>query len=180
MMLGFSGTLVAVAGAGGIDGYILMMLVFSWTLVVFAVAFALWAIYGAIRALTSLKRRAALIATSVISATIVLIYFLVLALLQPISFFVPLSPTIEAGKRLSFGLLVHQNSWAGDVHFSLAPGAPSGARIDEKRKIFSWTPPLDQPAGKYDVTVSASAAGQRASQATFVITVTRPTLPGDK
>jgi hypothetical protein len=75
-MLGFCGTLVAVAGEGGIDGYILMMLAIPCILV----AFALAVIYGLIRALTSLKRRAALIATSVISATIVLIYFLVLAL----------------------------------------------------------------------------------------------------
>jgi hypothetical protein len=172
MMLGFSGTLVAVAGPdGGVAGFILMMLGFSCTLV----AFALGAIYGAIRALTSLKRRAALIATSVISATIVLFYFLVLAL-QPLSF-VPQSPTIEAGKPLRFWLLVYQNSWAGDLHFSLAPGAPSGMRIDPQRREFYWTPPLDQPAGEYDVTVLASADRQRAGQTTFAITVTRPSPP---
>jgi hypothetical protein len=70
---------------------------------------------------------------------------------------------------------VGANSWAGKLHFSLAPGVPSGARIDPQSGRFSWTPPLEQPAGKYDVTVSVSADGQRAGQTTFAITVTRPT-----
>ena len=176
MMLGFSCTLVAVAGGPGdsVAGVILMILVLPCALV----ALALGAIYGAIRAFTSLKGWAALIATSVISATIVLIYFLILAI-QPITI-EPYSPTIKAGKPLSFRLVVYQNSWAGELHLSLAPGALPGATIDPNSGEFSWTPPLDQPAGKYDVTVLASADRQRAGQTTFVITVTRPTLPGDK
>jgi hypothetical protein len=80
MMLGFPGTLVAVAGEGPFDSFMLMMVLISLVLPCILFAFALWAIYGAIRAFTSLKRRAALIATSVIGATIVLIVFLLTAL----------------------------------------------------------------------------------------------------
>ncbi len=138
------------------------------------VGFALGAIYGAIRTLTSLERRTILIALSVLSATLLLVSFLFDALL-PISLLSLAPQPIEAGKPLSHGMGVGANPWTGDLHFSLAPGAPSGARISPQSGVFSWTPPLEQPAGKYAVTVVVSADGQRSGRTTFVITVTRPT-----
>ena len=138
-------------------------------------------IYAAIRTLTSLKRRTALIAVSVLGAT----YFLVLVLfvaLRPVSVERIWSPQpIEAGKPLSLtSRVIEANDWARNFHFGLAPGAPPGAKIDPldpREGRFSWTPPLEQPAGKYDVTVLVSADGQRSGQTTFAIMVTRPTPP---
>ena len=64
--------------------------------------------------------------------------------------------TVEAGKPLAVAVSVREpQQWEGNLRFRLEPGGPSGASIDPQSGKFSWTPPLDQAAGKYDVTVSA-------------------------
>ena len=42
--------------------------------------------------------------------------------------------------------------WKGNVLYSLVSNAPLGASIDETTGEFSWIPPSDQAAGRYDVT----------------------------
>ena len=64
--------------------------------------------------------------------------------------------------------------WKGNVLYSLVSNAPLGASIDETTGEFSWIPPSDQAAGRYDVTVSAQSLDGQTAQMTFVVTVTRP------
>ena len=63
------------------------------------------------------------------------------------------------------------------------PTRRPGASIDPQTGEFSWTPPPDQAAGKYDVTVSVQGLDGQTVQTTLVVTVirpiaARPTLPG--
>ena len=97
----------------------------------------------------------------------------------------PVPPqTIEVGKRLAVVVSVQDaERWWGKLRFSLAPNAPPGASIDPQTGEFSWAPPLDQAAGKYDVTVSVQGLDDQTVQTTLVVTVirpiaARPTLPG--
>jgi formylglycine-generating enzyme required for sulfatase activity len=88
----------------------------------------------------------------------------------------PIPPqTIEAGKPLTVVVSVEgAHWWQGKLRFSLAPDAPPGASIDPQSGEFSWTPPPDQAAGKYDLTVLAQGPDGQAAQTTFVVTVTTP------
>ena len=45
------------------------------------------------------------------------------------------------------------------IHFSLGAAAPAGAAIDGVNGHFTWTLPLDLPAGTYDITVIATDDG---------------------
>ena len=85
----------------------------------------------------------------------------------------PIPPqTIEAGKQLSVVVAVEDPQQAKDIRYSLTPGDALGATIDPQSGEFSWTPPRDQTAGRYDVAVSAQGSrGQR--QTTFLVTVTK-------
>jgi formylglycine-generating enzyme required for sulfatase activity len=88
----------------------------------------------------------------------------------------PISPrTIEAGKPMTVAVSVEDaQRWKGNVLYSLVSNAPLGASIDETTGEFSWIPPSDQAAGRYDVTVSAQSLDGQTAQMTFVVTVTRP------
>jgi formylglycine-generating enzyme required for sulfatase activity len=57
------------------------------------------------------------------------------------------------------------------VRFSLRANAPPEASIDAATGEFSWTPPPDQAAGKYDLTLSAQGPDGQTAQTTFVVTV---------
>ena len=61
------------------------------------------------------------------------------------------------------------------MRYSLGGQPPPGASIDPQSGEFSWTPPPDQAAGKYNVTVSAQGPEQQTTQTSFTVTVTRPT-----
>ena len=94
----------------------------------------------------------------------------------------PVAPqTIEVGKPLNALVTVENfDAWKGKVHYSLGSQPPPRASIDPQSGEFSWTPPLDQAAGRYDVTVSAQGPDGQTAQTTFVVTLTRPTLPVNK
>jgi formylglycine-generating enzyme required for sulfatase activity len=83
--------------------------------------------------------------------------------------------TIEVGKPLSVAVAVEDaQRWQGKLRYSLASNALPGARIDPQSGEFFWTPPLDQAAGRYDVTVLAQGPDGQTAQTTLVVTVTRP------
>ncbi|HTI70104.1 MAG TPA: lamin tail domain-containing protein [Candidatus Limnocylindria bacterium] len=58
------------------------------------------------------------------------------------------------------------------IHYSLDPGAPAGASIDDAG-IFSWTPAESQGPGVYPITIRATDDGQPAlsDAVTFTLTV---------
>jgi hypothetical protein len=91
----------------------------------------------------------------------------------PVLEIVPVRPRpVEAGKPLKLPVTVkNADAWQGQVRFALGPHCPEGAAIDAKTGEFSWTPPPDQAAGNYDVTVSAQGPEGQAAQAMFSVTV---------
>ena len=88
----------------------------------------------------------------------------------------PVHPqTIESGKPLAVAVSSENPAaWKGKLRYTLASNASRGARIDPQSGEFSWTPPLGQAAGKYDVTVSVQAADGQTAQTTFIVTVIAP------
>lgn len=64
------------------------------------------------------------------------------------------------------------------ITYSLAEGAPAGARIDSATGTFSWTPPTTQGLGSYPITIIATDNGTPALSAsrTFTVIVT-PEVP---
>jgi formylglycine-generating enzyme required for sulfatase activity len=97
----------------------------------------------------------------------------------------PISPqTVEAGKPLSVTATVENSAaWQRKLRYSLGPKSPAGATINAQTGEMTWTPPSDQPARQYDVTVSVQVPDGQTAQTTLVVTVTRPipapaTLPG--
>ena len=64
--------------------------------------------------------------------------------------------------------------WQGKVRFSLDANAPPGANIDRQTGLFLWTPPLAEPAGQQEISVSATGREGQTTQTSFIITVTRP------
>ena len=83
--------------------------------------------------------------------------------------FQPISPqTVEAGKPLSVAATV-ENSAAceGKLRYSLGPQSPVGATINAETGELVWTPPSDQAAGKYDVTVSVQGPDGQTAQTTL-------------
>ena len=70
----------------------------------------------------------------------------------------------------------YREGQAGDVTFSLDPGAPDGAHIDPVTGKFSWTPAEHQGPRDYRVTVRARNSGQLKLEAieTFTISVLDP------
>jgi formylglycine-generating enzyme required for sulfatase activity len=97
----------------------------------------------------------------------------------------PVPPqTIEVGKPLSVAVSPESPAqWQGKVRFSLGADAPPGAKIDPQTGAFAWTPPLAEPAGQQEISVSATGPDGQTAQTSFIVTVTRPTpapvkLPG--
>ena len=85
--------------------------------------------------------------------------------------------TVEAGKELSVVVSpANPVPGQGKVWFSLGPNAPPGANIDRQTGVFTWTPPLAEPAAQREISVSViSREGQKGqtAQTSFIITVTR-------
>ena len=83
--------------------------------------------------------------------------------------------TVRAGNPLHVMATVENAAaWQGKLRYSLGPQCPAAATINAETGELAWTPPLDQAAGKYDVTVSAQGLDGQTGQTTFVVTVTRP------
>ena len=83
--------------------------------------------------------------------------------------------TLEAGKPLQLAVtLENPDAWQGKVRYAIASRAFPGARIDPQSGQFSWTPPLAEPAGKKETSVSATGQEGQTTQTSFTITVTRP------
>ena len=125
--------------------------------------FALGAIYGAIRTLTSLKKgQAAPIATPVIGAIVLLVFvvFILSVALEPTAPPRPLKirpiaqQTIWVGKPLNI-LVSVEHAQKGCLRYSLGPNAPVGSVIDAETGVFTWTPTEAQGPGKHDVVVLA-------------------------
>jgi formylglycine-generating enzyme required for sulfatase activity len=97
-------------------------------------------------------------------------------LAQPLKLQSIATQSVELGKRLNV-MVTPENAdvWKGKVRYSLGPQAPRGASIDPQSGEFSWTPPADQAAGKYDVTVSAQGPDGQTALMTLVVTLTKPT-----
>ena len=83
--------------------------------------------------------------------------------------------TVEAGKPLQLAVtLENPDAWQGKVRYAIASRAFPGAKIDPQSGQFSWTPPLAEPAGKKEISVSATGREGQTTQTSFTITVTRP------
>ena len=91
----------------------------------------------------------------------------------------PIPPqTIEVGKPLAVAVPVENaDAWKGKLRYSLAPSAPPGRPINPQTGEFSWTPPPDQAAGKYNVTVLAQGPDGQTAQTMFTVTVTKAAKP---
>jgi formylglycine-generating enzyme required for sulfatase activity len=86
--------------------------------------------------------------------------------------------TVEAGNPLTVPVSVENaDAWKAKLQFSLAGQAPPGARIDPHSGEFSWTPPADQAAGQYLVTISVVAEGGFKDETSFSVNVRRLTPP---
>ena len=90
----------------------------------------------------------------------------------------PFAPqTVQAGNPLGLTVIVEDaETWQGKVRFSLAADTPPGELIDPQSGEFSWTPPPDQAAGRYGVTILAVGLDGRKDETSFVATVLR-TIP---
>ena len=77
---------------------------------------------------------------------------------------------VAPGRSVSLTVLPHKPElWRGRVRYAILPGAPSGATIDAETGMFTWSPPTNQSAGTYGVTVSAEGEGDQHSQTRFAI-----------
>jgi subtilisin family serine protease len=86
-----------------------------------------------------------------------------------------------ADQTVPWGTTISATASASDpdnneLKFSLDPGAPPGAAINEWTGVFSWTPAESQAPGTYLITVRVTDSGSPAASATtsFTIFVTRP------
>lgn len=81
---------------------------------------------------------------------------------------------VEAGEQFGFSVAVEDPGMpVAQLQFGLAPGAPEGMKIDSREGRIDWTPPEDEAAGTYPVTVLATstAEGGLSAKKTFTIEV---------
>jgi len=88
----------------------------------------------------------------------------------------PVGPqSVEVGKPLQLtAALENAAAWQGKVSYSLGPKPPPGATIDAQSGVFTWTPPLAEPAGQQEISVSATGREGQTTRTSFIVTVTRP------
>ena len=85
------------------------------------------------------------------------------------------SRTIAAGKPLTVAVFVEDaQRWNGALSFRLDANAPPGTTIDSQTGVCTWTPPLAEPAGPKEISVSIAGPDGQTIQSSFTVTVTRP------
>ncbi len=81
---------------------------------------------------------------------------------------------VDAGSTVASQAVASETD-SGSLVYALAPGAPTGASIDAKSGLFSWTTPPGQAAGLYPITVMVlDSASGLSSEQSFSITVFAP------